>query len=330
MRADLVLTTRASSWTWSPTTARRSAPTAELDSSAGRRRPSAIAAFGPLRLPSFGEARYHPPSGEYAYGQFEMRDHLQRGLIRARRPGAGMDVPFAKCEGAAMRKLTGWIGDLGGRLDGSAHRVGLRDPRALPVVTVPGTSSTGTASSEPGPCRPRQDHGLRKGHLRREEPVARATIPPRAECVPNPGRRPLRLSGPLESGVPLRRRGRLRAGRGASAARICLRPTTRRPRCSARPRSARRHLQYSRRGSPAGARVRARPRGGAGPLPAGGAGAWSPGDVTCAGEQSVCCWNGATKKGTCASKCKVEPDVAHLSCTTRTTAAASARTTAGA
>lgn len=39
------------------------------------------------------------------------------------------------------------------------------------------------------------------------------------------------------------------------------------------------------------------------------------GDVTCSGEQSVCCWNGAKKKGTCASKCKVEPDVAHLSCT---------------
>ncbi len=30
--------------------------------------------FGPFRLPSFGEARHHPASGEYAYGQFEMRE----------------------------------------------------------------------------------------------------------------------------------------------------------------------------------------------------------------------------------------------------------------
>lgn len=39
------------------------------------------------------------------------------------------------------------------------------------------------------------------------------------------------------------------------------------------------------------------------------------GEVTCSGKQSVCCWNSATKKGTCAEECKVEPDVAHLSCT---------------
>lgn len=28
--------------------------------------------FGKFRLPSFGEARYHPSTGEYAYGEFEM------------------------------------------------------------------------------------------------------------------------------------------------------------------------------------------------------------------------------------------------------------------
>ncbi len=30
--------------------------------------------FGPFRLPSFGEARHHPSTGEYTYGEFELRD----------------------------------------------------------------------------------------------------------------------------------------------------------------------------------------------------------------------------------------------------------------